>query len=77
MNTLIEDAMKLEYLTSNSQWTNTAAAGKDFGTTESALAVAKQEPIASFNIVGFFPANRQFINLGHGRGRGIPKTSAV
>ena len=63
MNTLIEDAMKLEYLTSNSQWTKTAAAGKDFGTTGTALAVAEQEPIASFNIVGFFPANKQFIKL--------------
>jgi hypothetical protein len=31
MNTLIEDAAKLEYLTSNNQWTKNAAEGKDFG----------------------------------------------
>ena len=69
--------MKLEYLTSNSQWTKTAAAGKDFLTTATALAVAEQQPVANFNIVGYFPVNKQFINLVHGREMGIPKTSTV
>jgi hypothetical protein len=77
MNTLIEDAMKLEYLTSNSRWTKDVAEGKDFETTGTAVAVAAQELIAKFNIVGCFPANKQFFNLVHGRGRGIPKTSAA
>ena len=77
MNTLIEDATKLEYLTSSSQWTKNAAEAKDFGTTGTAVAVAAQEPIANFNIVGYFPATRQFIGLVNGRGRGIPKTSAA
>ena len=77
MSTLIEDAMKLEYLTSIGQWTKTAAAGMNFGATATALAFAEQQPIAKFNIVGYFPANKQFFNLVHGRGKGIAKTSAV
>jgi hypothetical protein len=77
MNTLIEDAMKLEYLTSNSQWTKDAAVGKDFGATTAALEVAKQEPIGKFNIVGYFPATKQLFNMVGGRGKGIPETSAV
>lgn len=68
MNTLIEDATKLEYLTSNSLWTKDAAEGKDFGTTGTAVAVAAQESIAKFNIVGYFPATKQFVNLVHGHG---------
>ena len=71
MNTLIEDTMKLEYLTSTSHWTKNAEAGKDFGATATALAVAEQQPMDEFNIVGFFPGNKQFINLFHGRGKGI------
>jgi hypothetical protein len=41
MNILIEDAEKLEYLTSNNQWTKNAAEGKDFGATRTAFAFAK------------------------------------
>jgi hypothetical protein len=76
MNTLIEDATKLEYLTSSSQWTKNAAEAKDFGTTGTAVAVAAQEPIADFNIVGYFPASKQFFNLVRGHGKGIHKSSA-
>ena len=54
-----------------------ATAGKDFGATATALSVAEQEPIDKFNIVGYFPATKQIINLVYGRGKGIPKTSAV
>jgi hypothetical protein len=31
MNILIEDAEKMEYLTSNNQWTKNVADGKNFG----------------------------------------------
>jgi len=55
MNTLIEDAMKLQYLTTSSLWTKNTAKAKDFGTTGIAKSVAEQEPIATFNIVGYFP----------------------
>jgi len=41
MNILIEDAEKLEYLTSENLWTKNAANGKNFAATGSALAVAK------------------------------------
>jgi hypothetical protein len=77
MKTLIEDAEKLEYLTSNNQWTKNAAEGKDFGATEAALAVAKQEPMGKFNIVCYFRKTKQLFNLNHGRGAGIAETSAV
>jgi len=70
MNILIEDAEKLEYLTSSHQWTKNALKGKDFGATGDAWAAAKKEPIGRFNIVGHIPETRQFINLNHGKGKG-------
>ena len=76
MNILIEDAEKLEYLTSENQWTKNAAEGKSFGATEMAFQVAKKEPIGRFNIVFFIPKTKQFINLDHGRGKG-PEASPV
>jgi hypothetical protein len=71
MNILIEDAEKLEYLTSNSEWTKNASEGKNFGATEAAFQVAKKEPIGRFNIVFYIPQTRQFINMDHGRGKGL------
>jgi len=73
MNILIEDADKLEYLTSNNQWSKKAADGKNFGATADAYAVAKKEPIQSFNIVSYITSTRQFVNLDHGKGKGIPE----
>jgi hypothetical protein len=70
MNTLIEVAMRLEYLSSNSQWTKDAAAGKDFGATTAALEVAKQEPTGKFNIVGYFPATKQHFQHAWRAGQG-------
>ncbi len=75
MNILIEDADKLEYLTSENQWTKNAAEGKSFGATEAAFDVAKKEPIGRFNIVFYIAQTKQFINLDHGRGRGLVETS--
>jgi hypothetical protein len=75
MNILIEDAEKLEYLTSNNQWTKNAAEGKSFGATETAFQVAKKEPIGRFNIVFYIPQTKQFVNLDHGRGKGLVETS--
>jgi hypothetical protein len=77
MKTLIEDAEKLEYLTSDSRWTKNVAEGKDFGVTEAALTVAKQEPMGQFNIVGYFPETRQLINMDHGRGKRAAETAAA
>ena len=71
MNILIEDSEKLEYLTSDSQWTKNASEGKNFGATDAALQVAKKERIGKFNIVFYIPQLKQFINLDHGRGRGL------
>jgi hypothetical protein len=77
MNILIEDAEKMEYLTSNNQWTKNVADGKNFGGTETAYDAAKKELIGKFNIVSYISQTRQFINLDHGRGKGIPETSPV
>jgi len=66
MNILIEDADTLEYLTANGQWTKNAAEGKHFAATESAVQVAKKEPIRKFNIVFYIAQTKQFVNLDHG-----------
>lgn len=71
MNILIEDAEKLEYLTSDNQWTKNASEGKDFGGTGVAFQIAKKEAIGRFNIVCYIPKTRQFVNLDHGRGKGL------
>jgi hypothetical protein len=75
MNILIEDAEKLEYLTSENQWTKNAAEGRSFGATTTAFQAAKKEAIGKFNIVFYIAKTKQFINLDHGRGRGIAETS--
>jgi hypothetical protein len=76
MNILIEDAEKLEYLTSNNLWTKNAGDGKNFGTTGTAFAAAKKELIGKFNIVCYFGQTKQFINLNHGRGKGVETVAA-
>jgi hypothetical protein len=76
MNILVENTEKLEYLTSNNQWTKNAAEGRSFGAVEAALAVAKEETMGQFNIVGYFPLTKQFFNMNHGRGRRIAGAQA-
>jgi hypothetical protein len=71
MNIMIENADSLEYLTGDNRWTKTAADGKHFPRTLAAFEVAKKEAIGKFNIVGYITETRQFINLNHGRGRGL------
>ena len=75
MNILIEDAEKLEYLTSENRWTKNAAEGKSFAATETAFQVAKKEPIGRFNIVFYIAQTKQFVNLDHGRGKGLVEAS--
>ena len=77
MNILIEDAEKLEYLTSSNLWTKNVANGKNFGATGTALTVAKKEPMGRFNIVGYIAETKQFINLSHGKGKGLPEAEAA
>ena len=76
MNILIEDAESLAYLTSTNQWTKIAAEGRDFGTTGTAFATAKKEPMGRFNIVAYVEQTTQIINLNHGRGRGVEMVKA-
>ena len=77
MNILIEDAEKLEYLTSDNHWSKKASEGKNFGATGTAFDVAKKEPIGKFNIVFYIPQTKQIINLDHGRGKGFAEASPV
>jgi hypothetical protein len=76
MNILIEDAEKLEYLTSDNHWTKKASEGKNFGATGAAFEVAKNEPIGKFNIVFYITQTKQFINMGHGRGKGFAEEAS-
>jgi hypothetical protein len=77
MNILIEDAETLQYLTRDNHWTKNASEGKNFGATGTAFDIAKKEPIGKFNIVFYISQTKQFINLGHGRGKGLAEASAV
>ena len=77
MTILIEDAEKLEYLTSNNQWTKNADDGKHFGKTRAAFEAARKEPMGRFNIVGYLAENKQFINLNHGKGKGLPDAESL
>lgn len=76
MNILIENCDTLEYLTEAGQWTKDPHDGKSFPATKAAVRAAKCEAIATFNIVYFIPATHQFVNLDHGRGRGLPEEGA-
>jgi hypothetical protein len=72
MNILIENADSLEYLTDAGQWNKNPRAGQIFPATEAAYLVAKREAVGKFNIVCHIPTTDQFINLDHGRGKGLP-----
>ena len=76
MNILIEDAEKLQYLTSSNYWTKNPAEGKNFGATGTAFAAAKKELIGKFNIVAYIAESKQFINMDHGRGKGAEEVAA-
>ena len=76
MNILIENADTLEYLTSTGHWTKKATEGKSFVATVVAFEAAKQEQIGKFNIVCYIPQSKQFINLDHGKGKGVEAVAA-
>ena len=70
MNIIFEDAGSLKYFTVKGLWSQNAADGKCYAGTRFAFMTAKQEPIGKFNIVGYIPSTKQFINLDHGHGKG-------
>jgi hypothetical protein len=75
MNILIENHDTLEYLTPAGQWTKNPLDGKRFPATVTAFRTAKLEAIGKFNIVCHIPGTNQFVNLDHGRGKGLPAVS--
>ena len=71
MHIMIENAENSEYLTSENLWTKIPADARLFSKIIAAFDVAKKEAIGRFNIVGYIPETKQFVNLNHGRGRGL------
>ena len=71
MHIMIENAENSEYLTSENLWTKIPADARLFSKIIAAFDVAKKEAIGRFNIVGYIPETKQFVNLNHGRGRGF------
>ena len=71
MNILIENDETLEYLTETGTWTMNPETGQRFGSRAAALKAAKAQAIGRFNIVWHIPASNQFVNLDHGRGKGL------
>ena len=75
MNILIENCDTFEYLTEAGEWTKNPRDGRRFPATKAAVQAAKREAIAKFNIVCHIPQTNQFINMDHGRGKGLPEIS--
>ena len=75
MSILIENHETLEYLTEAGLWTKNPLHGKNFPASTGAYEAAKNERISKFNIVHHFPGTNQFVNLDHGRGKGVPNVS--
>ena len=76
MNILIENSETFEYLTNEGQWSKDPLVGKRFRTTSTAFQAARQEAVGKFNVVCHIPETNQFINMNHGRGKGIPADTA-
>ena len=77
MNILIENETTLEYFTDEGQWTKNPLKGKRFRATAAAYQTARREAIGKFNIVCHIPGTNQFVNLDHGRGKGLPQATTV
>jgi len=75
MNILVENNETLEYLTEKGQWTKDPLEGRRFPATTVAFKAAKHESVERFNIVCHIPQTNQFINLDHGRGKGLEVVS--
>ena len=72
MNILIENDETLEYMVTAGKWSKDPRAGKRFRVSDEAFKLAKAEPIGEFTIVFHIPETNQFVNLDHGRGKGVP-----
>jgi len=76
MNIMIEDAETLQFAAAQGGWTKNVTEGKLFDATGAAFAFARKEPVGKFNIVCYIQETEQFINLNHGRGKGIEVAAA-
>ena len=75
MNILIENEETLEFLTESGGWTKDPRAGRQFKSRGDATSVAKGVAIGRFNIVWHILTSNQFVNLDHGRGKGVAEPS--
>ena len=71
MHVLIENSETLEYLTNVGNWSKIPSSGRRFSSKRDAFQTAKLEAIGKFNIVWHNPTTNQFVNLDHGRGKGL------
>jgi hypothetical protein len=76
MNIMIEDSESLKFFTGEGHWTKNVSEGKIYSGIALAFRAGKQEPMGKFNVVGYIPETRQFINLDHGRGKGVSEVAA-
>ena len=76
MNIIIENAESLEFFVGEGRWTQNVAEGRRYAGTALAFKAAKLEPVGRFNIVGYIGETKQFINLDHGRGKGVAEIPA-
>ena len=76
MNIIIEDADSLKFFIGEGLWSKNVTEGKRYAGTAAAFKAAKQEPVGKFNVVGYIGETKQFINLDHGRGKGVADVAA-
>jgi hypothetical protein len=67
---LIENPETSELLSVTGEWTRQPATAKAFANVTAALRAGRQLPVGRFDVSGYLPDSRQFINLQHGRGTG-------
>ena len=71
MNILIENPESLEFFVGEGRWSKNITEAQPFRSTAHAFRVGRQEPVGRFNVIGYFPTTWQFVNLDHGRGKGV------
>ena len=77
MNILIENEETAEFLTESGSWTKNPREGRQFKSRVEAVKIAKGEAIGRFNIVWHILTSNQFVNLDHGRGKGLAEITAA
>ena len=75
MQIIIENPESHEFFAGEGRWSKSILDGRRYPATALAFRAAKQESIGRFNVVGYISETRQFINLDHGRGKGLQEAA--